>query len=410
VWLTDKAASETTMAYFRYQAATATGESTRGVVEATDEQALYARLRAQDLFLLTARPERRHRRLDHRVALSRVERLEVTHHLATVLGAGIGLLTALEDLIAHAAPRHREMFTALYERVRGGGDLSEALALFPRAFPDTYVQVVEAGEATGSLGERFADLARDLEYQIELRRQVRKAVSYPLTLLLAVAGLVVLVFTFVVPQFAPIFAQAGANLPLPTRVVVGVSRFMQGQWPLLVGAAVMAVGGVLVAKAFPAGRLLLDRLLLSLPWIGALRGELAVAAIAHLLGLLYTAGVGLLKALDLTAGVVESPTYRKALLMARDRVARGEPLSVAVAASGRFPALFQRMVEIGERTGDLDTTLARANRYYRDEVPRVIESTLAILQPLLLALLGAIVGGVALSIFLPMYRMMEVVG
>jgi len=107
---------------------------------------------------------------------------------------------------------------------------------------------------------------------------------------------------------------------------------------------------------------------------------------------------------------VESPTYREALLAARERVARGEPLSVAVAASGRFPSLFQRMVEIGERTGELDATLARANRYYREEVPRVIESTLGILQPLLLAFLGAIVGGVALAIFLPMYRMMEVVG
>ncbi len=398
------------MATFRYQAATAGGEQTRGVAEAADEQALYAQLRAQDLFLLTARPERRRRRLDHGVALSRAERLEVTHHLATVLGAGIGLLTALEDLIDHASPRQKEMFTTLYERVRGGGDLSEALALFPRAFPDTYVQVMAAGEATGSLAERFDDLASDLEYQIELRRQVRKAVSYPLTLVVAVAALVVLVFTFVVPQFAPIFAQAGVNLPLPTRVVVGVSHFMQGQWPLIVGVVVLVVGGVLTAKAFPAGRRLLDRILLALPWIGALRAELAVAAAAHLLGLLYTAGIGLVKALDLTAGVVPSPIYRDALLAARDRVARGEPLSVAVAASGRFPPLFQRMVEVGERTGDLDATLARANRYYREEVPRVIESTLGILQPLLLALLGAIVGGVALSIFLPMYRMMEVVG
>ncbi len=397
------------MAIFRYQAATATGEATGGVVEAADEQALYAQLRAQDLFLLTARPERG-RRLNHGVALSRGERLEVTHHLATVLGAGIGLLTALEDLIDHAPPRQREMFTTLYERVRGGGDLSEALALFPLAFPDTYVQVVAAGEATGSLAERFNDLASDLEYQIELRRQVRKAVSYPLTLVVAVASLVVLVFTFVVPQFAPIFEQAGVNLPLPTRVVVGVSHFMQGQWPVIVGGVVLVAGGVLTAKAFPTGRRLLDRLLLALPWIGTLRAELAVAAAAHLLGLLYTAGVGLLKALDLTAGVVPSPIYREALLAARDRVARGEPLSVAVAASGRFPPLFQRMVEVGERTGDLDATLARANHYYREEVPRVIESTLGILQPLLLALLGGIVGGVALSIFLPMYRMMEVVG
>jgi len=398
------------MAYFRYQAATATGESSRGTVEAADEQALYALLRQRDLFLLAARPERGRRRLDHGIALSRVERLEVTHHLATVLGAGIGLLAALEDLIAHASPRQREMFTTLYERVRGGGDLSEALALFPRAFPDTYVQVVAAGEATGSLGERFADLAGDLEYQIELRRQVRKAVSYPLTLVVAVAALVVLIFTFVVPQFAPIFEQAGVNLPLPTRVVVGVSHFMGGYWPVIVGVVVALVGVVLVARALPAGRLLLDRVLLAMPWIGALRAELAVAAVAHLLGLLYTAGVGLLKALDLTAGVVESPVYRAALLAARDRVARGEPLSAAIAASGHFPPLFQRMVEVGERTGDLDATLARANRYYREEVPRVIESTLGILQPLLLALLGAIVGGVALSIFLPMYRMMEVVG
>jgi len=398
------------MAYFRYQAATATGESTGGVVEAADEQALYAQLRTQDLFLLSARPEGRRHHLDHRIALSRGERLEVTHHLATVLGAGIGLLTALEDLVAHAAPRQRSMFTTIVEQVRGGGDLSVALALFPLAFPDTYVQVVAAGEATGGLGERFADLALDLEYQIELRRQVRKAVAYPLTLVVAVAALVVLVFTFVVPQFAPIFEQAGVNLPLPTRVVVGVSHFMQGQWPVIVGAVVVGGGGGMVARALPGGRRLLDRLLLALPWIGALRAELAVAAIAHLLGLLYTAGVGLLKALDLTAGVVESPTYREALLAARERVARGEPLSVAVAASGRFPSLFQRMVEIGERTGELDATLARANRYYREEVPRVIESTLGILQPLLLAFLGAIVGGVALAIFLPMYRMMEVVG
>ncbi|RMF86921.1 MAG: type II secretion system F family protein [Nitrospirae bacterium] len=396
------------MAYYRYQAATLEGGSASGVAEAADPDHLYQLLRERGLYLLEAR-EQPPAALDRRVALSRKERLEVAHHLAVVLGAGIGILTALEDLVAHARGREREMFAAILERVRSGSDLSEALALFPRAFPEAFCSVVAAGEATGSLAERFADLAEDLEYQIELRRQVRRAVSYPLTLVAAVAGLVLLIFTFVVPRFAPVFLHAGVALPLPTRVVVAVSRALSARWPVLLGSVAALALFLVAARVTERGRMVLDRLLLATPWVGRLRAELAVAAAAHLLGLLYRAGVGILRALELTARVVPSPVYREALLAVRERVARGEPLSRAIAAAGRFPSLFQRMVEVGERTGDLDATLARANRYYRQEVPRVIERTLAVLQPLLLALLGGVVGGVALSIFLPMYRMMEVV-
>jgi type IV pilus assembly protein PilC len=143
--------------------------------------------------------------------------------------------------------------------------------------------------------------------------------------------------------------------------------------------------------------------------LGELRAKLAVARIAHLLGLLYRAGVGILKSLEITTQAIPSPVYRRALRRVQEGVRDGQSLSEALASGPRFPSLFLRMVQVGEQTGELDETLARVNRYFRQEVPRAIETTLGVLQPALLAVLGALVGGIAMSIFLPMYKMMEVV-
>jgi len=396
------------MAYFQYQATSLDGQTRQGLMEANDEGELYRRLREADLFLLRARPARA-KRIDRSVRLNRKERLEISHHLATVLVAGIGILTALEDLANHVAPRHRQMVATLADRVRGGDDLSAAMSLFPDAFPETFVRVIEAGEATGSLAERFQDLVADLEWQVELRRLVRKATVYPITVVVALVGLVALILTVVVPQFASVFEQVGVELPLPTRVVMVTSRFVAGHATILGGGVAALVVGVWMLRRFSRGRYLLDRLLLSLPVLGGLRAKLAVAMAAHLLGLLYRAGVGLLKALQITSGVVASPVYQSALRRAGERVREGATLSEALGSSGCFPSLFLRMVQVGESTGDLDTTLARVNRYFRAEVPRTVEMSLAVLQPTLLAILGAVVGGVALSVFLPMYRMMDVI-
>ena len=396
------------MAYFQYQATSLDGQTRQGLMEANDEGELYRRLREADLFLLRARPARA-KRIDRSVRLNRKERLEISHHLATVLVAGIGILTALEDLANHVAPRHRQMVATLADRVRGGEDLSAAMSLFPDAFPETFVRVIEAGEATGSLAERFQDLVADLEWQVELRRLVRKATVYPITVVVALVGLVALILTVVVPQFASVFEQVGVELPLPTRVVMVTSRFVAGHATILGGGVAALVVGVWMLRRFSRGRYLLDRLLLSLPVLGGLRAKLAVAMAAHLLGLLYRAGVGLLKALQITSGVVASPVYQSALRRAGERVREGATLSEALGSSGCFPSLFLRMVQVGESTGDLDTTLARVNRYFRAEVPRTVEMSLAVLQPTLLAILGAVVGGVALSVFLPMYRMMDVI-
>jgi type IV pilus assembly protein PilC len=396
------------MAHFQYQATSLDGQTRQGLMEANDEGELYRRLREADLFLLRARPARA-KRIDRSVRLNRKERLEISHHLATVLVAGIGILTALEDLANHVASRHRQMVATLADRVRGGDDLSAAMSLFPDAFPETFVRVIEAGEATGSLAERFQDLVADLEWQVELRRLVRKATVYPITVVVALVGLVALILTVVVPQFASVFEQVGVELPLPTRVVMVTSRFVAGHATILGGGVATLVVGVWMLRRFSRGRYLLDRLLLSLPVLGGLRAKLAVAMAAHLLGLLYRAGVGLLKALQITSGVVASPVYQSALRRAGERVREGATLSEALGSSGCFPSLFLRMVQVGESTGDLDTTLARVNRYFRAEVPRTVEMSLAVLQPTLLAILGAVVGGVALSVFLPMYRMMDVI-
>jgi type IV pilus assembly protein PilC len=396
------------MPHFHYQATSLAGQTCAGVMDAADEGELYQRLRQDELFLLAARPARA-RRLDRSVRLSRKERLEISHHLATVLAAGIGILTALEDLAEQVAPRHRQMGSTLADRVRGGDNLSAAMELFPEAFPEAYVRVVEAGEATGSLAERFQDLVADLEWQIELRRLVRRATVYPVTVVVALVGLVTLIFTFVVPKFAEVFVQVGVDLPLPTRVVMATSRFMADHAALLGGGVAGVILGVGVLRRFAHGRYLLDRLLLALPLLGGLRAKLAVALAAHLIGLLYRAGVGLLKALHIASGVVASPVYQAALQRAGERIREGSTLSEALGSSACFPSLFLRMVQVGESTGDLDATLGRVNRYYRAEVPRTVETTLAVLQPVLLAVLGAVVAGVALSVFLPMYRMMEVI-
>ncbi len=399
------------MPIFRFQGVDRQGHRQAGALAAADEQELETTLRTQGLWLLEAQAEQNRsavvRRSDAR--LSRRELIHFCTLMAFQTQAGIQLLPALEVTAQDAgSPRFRKVISGLRERVQGGATFAQALAELPRAFPADLVHLVRAGEQGGALPEALTQARQHLEWQDRIAAELKQATIYPALVLLATAGFVLILFTFVVPKFVALLAAVKVPLPAPTRVVFAVSAFAQDEgWKWL-----LAAGGVMGALALFRKRSAaleqgLDRVRLSLPVLGSLTRLVIVARFAHNLALLYRNGVSLPSALDLVGGVTGSAVAAAAVREVRRQVLDGSSLSEALRRQPLFPGLLIRLVVVGERTGQLDGSLEQLAAYYHEQLPRRLKRLLSLLEPTLILGLVAIVGLVALAVILPVLSLMQ---
>lgn len=336
-----------------------------------------------------------------------------TRQLATMVGAGLPLVRALRALSEQAEkPALRGTVSALLADVEGGAPLSDALATRGGVFPVIYVEMVRAGEVGGMLDEVLPRLAARLEGDRELRRKVASAMAYPVTVLVLAVLAALFMLVFVVPVFAGMFEDLGGVLPLPTRLAMWLSAVLTG-WGGLALLGCAAVVGVFAAKWLRSaeGRDAWGRVLPGVPLgIGKVVRKVALARFARTLGALLAAGVPVLRAIEVTSRSTGSPRLGEALRAVSAKVEAGASIHYALEGEGVFPPMVGRMVSVGEQSGQLDAMLDRVAVFYEAEVEATVAALTAVIEPLMIVVVGAIVGGIIVAMYLPMFRVFELIG
>lgn len=330
-----------------------------------------------------------------------------TRQLATMLSSGVPLVQAF-DIIGkgHENPKMQELVLTVKADVEGGSNLADSLRKHPLYFDDLVCNLVEAGEAAGVLDTLLDKIATYKEKTEALKSKIKKALFYPTAVMVVAFIVTAILLIFVVPQFESLFKNFGADLPAFTQMVVGMSRFMQEYWYLVFGAIGGVVYGLLQAKKrsrkFNQG---LDRLVLKLPVIGAIMTKAAIARYARTLSTMFAAGVPLVEALDSVSGATGNIVYANAVLRMRDQVATGQQLQLSMTQTGLFPNMVVQMVAIGEESGSLDAMLAKVADFFEREVDDAVDSLSSLLEPLIMAILGVLVGGLVVAMYLPIFKM-----
>jgi type IV pilus assembly protein PilC len=400
------------VARFEYNAVDDYGKKARGTMSSADQNGLRDALAAMGLHLVSARQVAESgASAVLRKKVRRADLIEFTYHMKTLLGAGVPLVSALSDVAEQAThPAFRDVLRDVRRNVQSGATLSGAFALHADVFPEIFVAIVRSGEVTGNMDGVLEDLNRFLTWQEELGKTIRQATYYPATVVGMVAGLIVLLFTFVFPRFLSIFKGAAVELPLPTRMVIAVSEFFRDKGPYLLAAA---AGGLVALKLYlrtEAGRLRVDGWKLRIPLIGNVIRSIEMSQFAHFTASLFRAGVEMTQSLAVVERVIGNRVIADVVRKAREELIAGGGLSVALRKSGEFPPMVIRMVSAGESSGNLDATLENVSAFYDREVPAIVKKTFAVLEPAMTILLAVVVLGAALSFFLALYKMVGSLG
>lgn len=343
-------------------------------------------------------------------SLSTKEQASFAKRLAFLIDAGVPLIEALSMLEAQAKTRtHGELLKRVVSATASGQSLSKSFAAFPRFFGNFAVQIVRVGESSGTLSGSLLHLAEELSKRERLRAKIAGALIYPAILTLATVGITVFLMTYLFPKLLPIFASLDAELPLTTRIIIGLSGFLASYgWLLLLGVIVLSLLFVYVHKKSAWLRYASDELVLKIPFIGSMLQAYHVANASRTLGLLLRSGMRLSEALPVTAETAGNLVYKKCFLELSEAVIRGEKMSNGLARSSHyFPALFTNLVAVGERSGSLSETLLHLAELYDAEVDEFARNLSTLIEPLLMVVMGVIVGFIAIAIITPIYGITE---
>ncbi len=332
--------------------------------------------------------------------------VSMTSQLAVVVDAGVALSVALEGLASQAvSPALKQMLTTIEERVKSGDDFSTALSEFPRSFDARYVNLVKAGEATGHLGPILSRLAEQLQQESETRQRVQGAMMYPAAMLLMCVGACIFLLTYVFPKIAPMFAGRGIELPTATRILLTVSNSLTGYWWAWILGVMALVAGNTYLLSQEWGQRLRDRLMLQLPILGPLVRKTILARIARTLSATVSAGVPVLPALELAAKVAGNRIFQDAMEDVALHVTSGQSIAQIMATNPVFPKSVVQMIAAGEQTGQLGTVLGKLSDHYDREVAVSIKSATSLIEPIMVAVMGLVIGTIALGMLLPIFKL-----
>ena len=398
------------MPVFTYSARTVGGELQRAEIDLPTRDEVVKYLRKRRLIPITVREKPKDIKLGLRKKVKTRDVVIITRQFATMINAGLPLVQALQILAKQTTnPSIRDTVEKVVFEVESGRTLADALKDHPKLFSQLYVNMVAAGEAGGILDTILLRLATFLEKSEALARKVKGAMIYPAVVLTVAVGAIVILLLFVIPTFQTMFASFNQELPLPTRIVIGLSDFLQGYWIwMLIGGI---GGGFLFRRwiATSSGRLIFDRLVLRLPVLGSLVRRTAVARFTRTLGTLLSSGVSILEGLEITARTAGNRVIHDAVMGSRASIAGGESIAEPLRQSGVFPPMVTQMINVGEETGDLDGMLNKIADFYDEEVDVAVESLLKALEPALIVILGTIVGGMIVAMYLPIFGMVSAV-
>lgn len=334
-----------------------------------------------------------------------------TRQFATMINAGLPMVQCLDIL---AQQTEKEFFRSSIARVmadvEGGSTLGEAMGRHPKVFNQLYVNMVEAGEAGGILDVILVRLATFLEKLDALQRKVKSALTYPAVVAVVALGASTFMLMFIIPTFAKMFTDFGGELPLPTRIVIGISEFLRGYWWAL-GAA---IAGLVVAfqryYKTENGHFTIDKLALKIPVLGMVIRKGSVARFTRTLGTLISSGVPILQGLEITARTAGNRVVEKAVMATRESISQGNTISEPLKECGVFPPMVTQMISVGEQTGALDEMLDKIATFYDSEVDTAVDALTAIIEPVMIVIMGVVVGGMLIAMYLPMFKLVTVVG
>ena len=334
-----------------------------------------------------------------------------TRQFATMVNAGLPLVQCLDVLGRQLEkPHFKEVVQKVTADVEGGSTLAEALGEHPKVFSDLYVNMIAAGEAGGILDVILQRLAVFLEKADALQRKVKGAMTYPAIVLTVAGGACIFMLMFVIPVFAKMFSDFGGTLPAPTRIVMGASDFLRDYW----WALAAGVTGFTIAfkryRASTKGRYVTDKAALRLPILGTVIRKSGVARFTRTLGTLIGSGVPILQGLEITSRTAGNKVIQEAIEATSKSISQGDTISGPLKESGVFPPMVVQMIGIGEQTGALDEMLAKIADFYDDEVDSAVEALTAAIEPIMIVLMGGMVGSMLVAMYLPMFKMSSVVG
>jgi len=402
------------MITFSYQARDASGRIVSGVQDAINEDNAISSLMGRGLMVLSLQKKAEASR--KRKGGGSVKETDVvlfTRQLATMIEAGISLVQALTALYEQSDPkRQRNLRTVVSDitmRVQGGETFNESIAKHPRVFNRLFVSMVKAGEHGGLLAEILDRLAGFLEDSARLRKKIKSAMTYPVIVLCIALGITTFLIVRVVPIFGEIFKDFGAKLPAPTQFLIDLSEFVRGNWYFLVLGLGGAIFGLRAFLRSRKGKILSDRWKLKLPIFGPLVHKISMSRFSRTFAQLIRSGVPILEVLDIVGGSAGNHVIETSVKSVSADVEKGDNLSVAMSKCKIFPPMLLRMVAAGEATGKIDTMLEKMADFWDEEIEAMLDALTSLIEPMLIVFLGVIVGGIVIAMFLPIFKLNEVV-
>jgi type IV pilus assembly protein PilC len=396
------------MPVFTYRGTNRSGASVAGEMTAASKTELQSLLRRQQITPTKMSEKGKELNLPTFGGGVTAKELAVfTRQFSVMIDAGLPLVQCLEILASQQENKlFQKVLTGTRGAVEGGSTLSAAMKQYPKVFDPLYSNMVEAGETGGILDTILQRLSTYIEKNVKLKAAVKSALIYPVGVLTIAAGVITLLLWKVVPIFATLFAGLGVDLPLPTKIVIALSNFVGSIFGLLIVVFIVAgIFGLKVWYGTPQGRYALDSLVLKLPVLGILMRKIAVARFTRTLGTLIASGVPILEGLDITARTSGNAVVEKALFAVRRSLEEGKSLTEPLKESQVFPGMVTQMISVGEQTGAMDAMLQKIADFYEDEVDAAVKDLLTALEPIMIVFLGLVVGGVVISMYLPLFSL-----
>jgi type IV pilus assembly protein PilC len=396
---------------FVWKGRSPTGEILAGEYVTENKQELVGYLRKRKIIVTSLREKSK----EVNIRLSMKKKITVkdlgvfTRQFSTMINAGLPLVQCLGILSAQADnPQFKKIISTVTSDVEGGATLAEALGKHS-VFSQLYVNMVEAGEAGGILDQILNRLAVYLEKAEALTRKVKSAMTYPTVVAVVAIGATIFMLMFIIPTFAKMFTDFGGELPLPTKIVMGLSGFLRNQWYVLLIIVGGAIFGFKRFHATDAGKMRIDILALKVPVLGTVIRKAAIARFTRTLGTLISSGVPILGGLDITARTAGNKVVEKAIYATRESISQGETIAEPLRQSGVFPPMVTQMIGVGEQTGALDEMLEKIANFYDDEVDTAVEQLTSVIEPVMIVVMGLLVGGMLISMYLPMFKLINVI-
>lgn len=394
------------MPVFSWKARTVKGEMHDGELTAASPQEVIGYLRRKRLIVVSVNPKPKEIKLSLGGRVKTRDVVLFARQFATMINSGLPLVQCLSILSAQTENQKlKEITNSIRVDVEGGNTLADSMEKFPKLFTNLFVSMVRAGEAGGILDTIMLRLSEYMEKNDRIVRKIKGAMIYPAVVFTAAMGCVTVLLIFVIPIFSKMFKDMNMELPLPTMIIVNLSDFLIHFWWLLAG---LIVGGIFALKAYKKtdkGELLFDSLMLKVPVLGNLIRKSAVARFTRTLGTLISSGVSILQGLEVTAKTSGNRVVHDAVMGSRTAIAGGETITKPLKEAQVFPPMVIQMINVGEQTGGLDAMLVKIADFYEEEVDTAVEALTAALEPIMIVFLGIIVGGMVVSMYLPIFEL-----